>query len=1429
MVTDRGGLQYTIAIRDQFSKAIADFKKGLVSAKAEFAAFAKVKKDSGEATKSIKANTKAIDENRAALKKLDAESKAQAKRERDLNRIRASLRRDEKRQIAEVTAAQKRATQESLNALRTEQRRVKEIFDARNRAEKEAARISSAMRKDQARELTAQQRQLQAFVAARARAEKEAVKIAAAQKKDQARQQANDPQFQAQKRNLDALKEEAIVRAQITNLRQRAAAQAKSGDLIGASQSLRSVKELENSLSKTDRSARNLFFTFRRLVGILAVFTIARNVVSSFTDMVKAGVLFNDSILRAQTSIAGLISATADVRNEFGKSVSASEELALSQTIARKQVELLRQDALRTTATFEQLAETFQVAVAPGFAAGLNIDEIRKLTVSISQAAAAIGLEQNQLAEEVRSLLSGTIQARTTRIATALGITNADVRRLRESGQLFDFLQKKLEAFDKAAQLVARSTLSGIGNLVKGAFSKILGDAAGPLFQNLLKLGNELFDKVLTVKDAVGNIQPNPEVVKAFEEIFNALNDGVNKIRELGQNLGFKGLQDTFKALGSALSVSIQFAVGFAQALIVALRTVVSLLTSVADAFGLSVKQLGQIAASLGIGLGVLVVWKNTLGLIGLNFGNILGFARALIPAFNNLFLKLDAAGGAAKAIGVGLRENILLISAFAAAMVLVLKGFEKISEAIFGVDLDLQDTIQLIGVGLLETIVQGIGLLQKLGTEAAHSLKEETISIGEIGRTAILNAKILFAALAENEAELNRLTAEKLQIERGRTNDKQIRDAQFKVEQADRETQLAAKLLGIRQEIANIVGKAAGRNAQGEGFDPTFDLDKFLKAQAAIRAGKTAFQEFTPVISNAGQQVRELEEELENLDKQLRATAIELKGTLATAGLEGVSGQISGIFTDRDVKLGEDLRKIQTAIKQNADDINAANARGNARYHERLRLGEDTGRQDAESIVLRERLATLAANDKQDQAQISSLLNDQKILLEAQKNFEDQSLKLAISKAAIIAAQATPGLNRGNTQATAELAAQRALLELQRLRTDSRRAAIVQAQQEINLARTELQISISQQQAKIASVRIRAAQATGEEAAVLNDLLTALQVKVQLEEASGRAKLKGLELTKQEAELVANGSLTDGLARGFEDLAKDLPTKFQAGIQLVRDITQSAAQFISSTIISAFDPTDDTSLSERIGRFLLGISQQMLQVLVEQGIAEAASALTTKTAAATTEVTGATTAAGIREASALALTTASTLEVTNATTAAAIRTAGSVAAAARGGYVKAFARGGPVFPSAAHMSERAQGLAGGGKPRHIPASDTVPAWLTPGEFVVNKPTVDKIGVKFFRNLQKGQLAAPRASSPIASHALAAGMAGGGLVSTALQRSQRSHAASGDDGGGVTVLPVQVAGERELNRQMAGGKSAFLRFLRDNRSTVNSVLKRQGG
>lgn len=1389
MAVDRGGLQYTIKVRDEFSKVTGRFKSEMRASKAAFAEFQKGVSAQRESAASFKKTSKAIDEQQALLRRLSEESKRQTRVEREAVRIRNTQQRDSTRATRERLAAEKKASQEREKLLKQEQRQLKELIDSKNRAAKQAERLEQARRKDEARNLTDQQRQLKAFADAQAarereaarihksmsldeqrelkrrvdaqtRAAKEAQKLEAARQKDEGRRQRQDPAFIAQQRLNKGLKEEVIQRNQIGLLRARAQSQFQSGDLFGGSKSLKQAKDLESQLKNVDKAGNSILFTFRRLIGVLAIFTIARNVVQGFQDLVRAGVNFNDTVQSATTSIAGLLVAVTDVRDELGQSVPPAEQLSLAMKAADDQVKKLRQDALRTVATFEQLLNTFQIAVAPGFAAGLNLDEIRKLTVSISQAAAAIGVEQNQLAEEVRSLLSGTIQARTTRIATALGITNADIRRLKETGELFNFLEDRFSAFALSAERQARTTLQGIGTLIEGATTELLGDAAKPLFDELIDLGNQFFDQVLTIVDAEGNLKPNPEVVQGFREIFEALRDGVQEIRAAAERLGFEGLQNTFRAVGTALVTSIRFAIGFAETLLVVLNAVVTTVSSISDFFGLTTRELGRVAGALGVVIASTLIWNNTVGKLGISFGGIFKILRALVPSLGLLQAAslrwIASLKGAAVAIGQ-----------VAAVLAVVIVGFDQILGQIFDVNLTLGETIRLLGKGLAAQIKESVKGLKGLAI-----LLDPTISAQEGGE----KLRALAAELRADEEQFNK-------------------------------------------EIAAIVGNAAGREARGPGFDASFDFKK--KLDDATKAGSA----FKGIISAADAEIAALAGSLLELQNQINRTGEEFRAAFNAKDLQGVGAKIQDLFSDAAVESADKLRKLRTADKSVEESIAALIEDQNISAARRAAI------EKAASSDLKDRRKALQSlNLTEAEGQLVSLLRDQKDIRAGIFDFEEKSLQLAFKKAAIEAVNASRQLNREQVLLDQQLVAERAISQVVAARLGQRRAAVVEAENALNISKAEALQAQQALQDQITFLEANKPAQTGPTAAsaaelqAFDDLLVSLRARLAVEQDLSAEKLKQLEVIRAEAALVESGTLTQGLSRGFEQLANDLPSAFEAGIEIVRQGTQQLTSFISSSIVSAFDPTDDSSLQEKFARFLQGIANLILQQIIQLAIAAALQKTLGETSAATVEITAATTAAAIKTTAA---TTAAATEIAAAQAAAAIRSVSSFGFHS-GGLVKGYNKGGKVagrgVASPAHAL--AKGFAAGGAPRPprgLHPADTVPAWLQPGEFVVRKNVVDNLGLGFFKAVNSGSFGLTGSAPTGEGAAASAGMAKGGLVSDQVQRAAVSTSSSRE--GDVQLVPVQVAGERQLDRILAGGKSAARQFLQDNASIIRSISK----
>jgi hypothetical protein len=321
-------------------------------------------------------------------------------------------------------------------------------------------------------------------------------------------------------------------------------------------------KNFQNALNSGTAAGNRLVFTLRNIIGVGAGLAALQQVQGAFRGLVEAGIDFNKQLEDSTVGIAGLLNAVGKVTDAQGNLVTGQRAFNFTQSLAVGQVEKLRQATLRTTASFQELADTFQVAVAPGLKAGLNIDQIRELAISVSQAAGALSVPTNQLSEEIRALLTGTIQARTTRIATALGIRPEDIRKAQKDVDGLDkFLRQKFAAFAVAADRVA-GTFSGTFKRAQTAINLAAGQAAKPLFEEVRQTFQEVFE-TFTTKDPFGNIIPDARAARVLREVFDGIAGAVKTIRENSRNISFDELLSAARALGDFFRGLGQVVVGF--------------------------------------------------------------------------------------------------------------------------------------------------------------------------------------------------------------------------------------------------------------------------------------------------------------------------------------------------------------------------------------------------------------------------------------------------------------------------------------------------------------------------------------------------------------------------------------------------------------------------------------------------------------------------------------------------------------------------------------------------------------------------------------------------------------------------------------------------------------------------------------------------
>jgi hypothetical protein len=333
----------------------------------------------------------------------------------------------------------------------------------------------------------------------------------------------------------------------------------------------------------------------------------------------------------------------------------------------------------------------------------------------------------------------------------------------------------------------------------------------------------------------------------------------------------------------------------------------------------------------------------------------------------------------------------------------------------------------------------------------------------------------------------------------------------------------------------------------------------------------------------------------------------------------------------------------------------------------------------------------------------------------------------------------------------------------------------------------------------------------------------------------------------------LASQSFIDGLFQellaqevtgiGVEAVAPSLIDQATQASQILLDANAQLGSTLANSapeIASAF--TDGvTNLAGSAAGALDGVVQSAQQAAV--GLGESLSGLAgpagTLAAAGATFTT--TVIPGLDGAAAALLAAAKALALAAKTAAA---TAPVTAASGAGGAITSASGGAvPNRVSArhsgrprSHASRGVRGFASGGRPSWVPLSDTIPAWLTPGEWVMRLGAVRSYGENVMDAINSGMI------DPNALRALAASARGrrvrkpsypafaeGGLAtSEQYQRSQVATDAAGPTARASTP-PVLAMDNRLMDQFLASGSSGMLRWMRDNKNSIRAAISDERG
>ena len=282
---------------------------------------------------------------------------------------------------------------------------------------------------------------------------------------------------------------------------------------------------------KLNTKSKDLTATIQRLALSLVS-------VGTAVSAIKIGINYLATIETSGLGIAAaFMSGGKYIDATSGKALAAQEALNAAQKDSSSIIGNLQYANLQTIATLDQLIRAYQETLPVAISRGFNRQQVEAYTTAMVQAAGAIGLQMDMLAEETRSMLLGTINPRTSRIATVLGLRNEDINKFKgDADGLFNFLMEKLSAYQTAG-VAAQNTWAGLWSNTKDLASQALGQTLTPFFEAVKYELKSISDDIYIIDNQTKTIKWNPAFLEGVTEFKEGITSIIAEVYRLGMLL----------------------------------------------------------------------------------------------------------------------------------------------------------------------------------------------------------------------------------------------------------------------------------------------------------------------------------------------------------------------------------------------------------------------------------------------------------------------------------------------------------------------------------------------------------------------------------------------------------------------------------------------------------------------------------------------------------------------------------------------------------------------------------------------------------------------------------------------------------------------------------------------------------------------------
>lgn len=324
--------------------------------------------------------------------------------------------------------------------------------------------------------------------------------------------------------------------------------------------------EIKKTSQTHDAALDRMMRTMQAFAGVTALIGIGAALKAS----IKVGVDFNRAMENAKIGIAGLLLATTEYYDKQGKMATGITAWNAAMQESVEIQKMLQIASLETSATLDQLMKAYQIASVYASQAGMDSKQAVQFVSGIVKTAMAQGLTLDRLSDEIRDILSGTMETRTTQLMPffqAAGLTNKKIQELIASGGLFNEAMRAMAPAIMAARAAMDTFDARLSNL-KEALQLVLGAATKPLTNSLKKLFAELTDSLVTVDAKANTVTLNSGFVKVFTILPNIIQSAVDAVRAL--NKAISDFSQAHPAISATVGIFTEMATEIGVAILAA-------------------------------------------------------------------------------------------------------------------------------------------------------------------------------------------------------------------------------------------------------------------------------------------------------------------------------------------------------------------------------------------------------------------------------------------------------------------------------------------------------------------------------------------------------------------------------------------------------------------------------------------------------------------------------------------------------------------------------------------------------------------------------------------------------------------------------------------------------------------------------------------